>query len=61
VIFSPAWSEAIIALWGKAIGVLSNPFTLAESNMLVVTINSLMDAGFMRAIAFAYSTDAGNQ
>jgi HK97 family phage major capsid protein len=60
VIFSPRWSEVIIAIWGDAIDVLSDPYSNAGINQMIVTLTALMDAGFTHALSFCYSTDAGN-
>jgi HK97 family phage major capsid protein len=61
VIFSPRWSDCLIGLWGEAVDILSDPYSMAEHLLTLVTLSALADCDFKFSSAFAYSTDAGNQ
>ncbi len=60
VIFSSRWSDCLIGLW-PAIDVVSDPFSMAEYNIVKVITNLLADVQFRYALSFCPSTDSGAQ
>jgi HK97 family phage major capsid protein len=47
------WSECLICMWRGAVDVISNPYTHADQNCQLITLNSLVDVAFLHANAFA--------
>jgi HK97 family phage major capsid protein len=60
VVFFGAWDSLITATWA-GIDIITDPYTLAKSNQIQVTVQMLADINIRRASSFVVSTDAGNQ
>lgn len=54
------WNDAVVALWG-GFDVVVDPYTLATSAEVQITINTWLDLALRHVKSFAWSTDAGNQ
>lgn len=54
------WSELYIGIWG-GLDMIVDPYTLAQTGRIRVILNLYADVAVRRPVAFALSTDAGNQ
>ena len=55
------WSDVNIATWGDGMDLVVDPFTLAKSNQIQVTVNLHGDVSVNRPSSFVVSTDSGAQ
>ena len=55
------WSDVNIATWGDGMDLVVDPFTLAKSNQIQVTVNLHGDISLNRPTSFVVSTDSGAQ
>lgn len=49
------WNEALLGVWGSAVDLVVDPYTLAGQNMIAVTGITMFDVGVRHAVSFSKS------
>jgi len=55
------WEDLILGSWGDGLDLVVDPFTLAKSNQVQITVNMHGDVALARPASFVVSTDSGAQ